>query len=310
MLIQRIKIPSPFNLGHTVGCGQVFRWRRINQWWYRVIGDSVVKIRQVGDYLELNGSYGADWTHELWQYFRLDDMLEEILVDIGRDKLISDAVRKYDGLRLIRQDPWECLLSYICATNSNIPKIEMTIENLCKSLGRQVVFEGAVYYTFPTPEAIADADISTIRACKAGYRSEFIRETAKVVSRDKFIFKTLYNLPYEEARKELLRKFSGHKVFKGIGPKAADCILLFSLDKLEAFPIDVWMLKTVLGNYEPLFGRDFIERLENRKSKTSLGLRDYSVISRAMREYFRRFAGYAQQYLYYSARRASILAQT
>lgn len=300
-LVFRIET-TDFNLEHSLVCGQVFRWRQNKRWWYRVIGNGVVKIRQAGNSLEFVGTEGADWDNVLSSYFRLDDNLEEILYEIDRDDFISQAIRKYRGLRLIRQDPWECIISYIIATNSNIPQIERNLENLCRSFGERIIFDGTDFYTFPTAKALARTDVSTLRACKVGYRAEFIRATAQALASESSIFQSLNSLPYEGARELLLEKLNQRKVFKGIGPKVADCILLFSFDKLEAFPTDVWILKTVLQKYSHLFEKEYLLKLLLKPSKGSLGVRDYYLISQKMREYFGRFAGYAQEYLYHFAR--------
>lgn len=299
--ISRVEIED-FNLEHSLTCGQVFRWRQNKGWWYRAIGNGVVKIRQAENSLEFVGTEGADWENVLSSYFRLDDNLREILHEIHKDDFISQAIGKYRGLRLIRQDPWECIISYIIAANSNIPQIERNLENLCRSFGKLITFDGMDFYAFPTAGALARTDVSTLRACKVGYRAEFIRATAQALASGGSIFQSLNTLPYESARELLLQKLNQRKVFKGIGPKVADCILLFSFDKLAAFPTDVWILRTVLQKYSHLFEKEYLSKLSLKAFKGSLGVRDYYMISRKMREYFGRFAGYAQEYLYHFAR--------
>lgn len=299
--VSRIEIKD-FDLEHSLVCGQVFRWRRNKGWWYRAIENGIVKVRKAGNYLELVGTEGVDWGNVLSSYFRLGDNLGKILCEIDKDDFISQAIRRYRGLRLIRQDPWECIISYMIATNSNIPQIERNLENLCRSFGKRIIFDGMDFYTFPTAEALARTDVSTLRACKVGYRAEFIGATAQALASGGSIFQSLNSLPYESARELLLEKLDQRKVFKGIGPKVADCILLFSFDKLAAFPTDVWILRTVLQKYSHLFEKEYLSKLSLKASKRSLGVRDYYIISRKMREYFGRFAGYAQEYLYHFAR--------
>jgi N-glycosylase/DNA lyase len=208
-------------------------------------------------------------------------------------------VQKYRGLRILRQDPWECVLSYICATNTNIPQIERIIENFCRKFGERIVFDGKEFYTFPSAETLAKVSAASIRDCKAGYRSKLIKATAKAIARDSTFFDRIRSCTYEEARKELLKKFHQRKIFKGIGPKVADCILLFSLDKLEALPIDVWILKTIVNQYARLFDKEFLYRIERRGS---LSFNDYTVMSKTMRGHFGKYAGYAQEYIYHYAR--------
>jgi len=298
MQVSRIKAPALFNLSHSLECGQVFRWRKIGEFWYRVLGTGAVKLRQVGIYLEFEGSEGIDWHGIIGHYFRFDDDLKSIVRTISRDKFVSDAISAYRGLRLLRQDPWECMLSYICATNTNIPQIERTIDNLCRKFGRRIRFDGKEFYTFPRAETLAKASISSIRECKAGYRAEFIKATAESIVEDASIFDQIRSCTYEEAREELL-KFQQQKVFKGIGPKVADCVLLFSLDKLEALPIDVWILRIIVREYANLFNKEFLDKI---KTRGSLTFKDYSTVSKTMRGYFGGYAGYAQEYIYNYAR--------
>jgi len=299
MQLSRIKAPAPFNLNYSLECGQVFRWRKIDEYWYRVLGYGAVKVRQIGGYLEYAGSDGIDWHSTIQNYFRFDDDLNPILREINRDTFISDAISAYRGLRLLRQDPWECMLSYICATNTNIPQIERIIDNLCRMFGERIIFNGKEFYTFPSAETLARATIASIRACKAGYRAEFIRATAKTIAEDASLFNKIRSCTYGEAREELLKKFQQHKIFKGIGPKVADCVLLFSLDKLEALPIDVWVLKIITKKYASLFEKEFLDKI---KARGSLSFKDYGIVSKAMRGYFGRYAGYAQEYIYHYAR--------
>ena len=298
MQISRIKVPVPFNLNYSLECGQVFRWRKIGEYWYRVLGNGVVKVRQIGSYLECSGSDGIDWHSIIQNYFRFDDDLYPILREINRDRFISDAIGAYRGLRILRQDPLECMLSYICATNTNIPQIERIIDNLCRMFGERIIFDGKEFYKFPTAETLARATVASIRECKAGYRAEFIKATAEIIDEDVSIFDKIRSCIYEEAREELLKKFQKHKVFKGVGPKVADCVLLFSLDKLEALPIDVWILKIIVKKYASLFEKEFITKIK----AGGLSSKDYGIVSKAMRGYFGRYAGYAQEYIYHYAR--------
>lgn len=297
--ISRLYVPSPFCLEYSLGCGQVFRWKKFGGWWYRNLSDGIVKVRHLADHLEFAGSQGIDWHKVLADYFRFDDDLNSILREISLDIFISKAVKAYKGLRLLRQDPWECIVSYICATNTNIPQIEMMIDNLCRSFGKPIVFDSIEFYTFPDTKSLAGADISLLRSCKTGYRAEFIRSTAEAIADDEPLFKRLQHYTFERARDELLQKFEHHKVFRGIGPKVADCVLLFSLGRLEAFPTDVWIFKAISNQYAHLFDKKFLGKV---RAKDSLGVGDYRAISNTMRRYFGRYAGYAQEYIYHFVR--------
>ncbi|MBM3898438.1 MAG: hypothetical protein FJ358_07965 [Thaumarchaeota archaeon] len=299
MRVSKIETPEPFNLDYSLECGQVFHWKKIGEYWHGVLGNGAIKLRQIGEHLEFTGSSGVDWHDRIQNYFRFDDDLKSIARVISHDKFVSHALQKYRGLRILRQDPWECMLSYICATNTNIPQIERMLDNLCRTFGERMTFDAKEFYTFPSADTLAKASVASIRDCKAGYRAEFIKATANVIAKDVTIFDKIRTYTYGEAREELLRKFQQKKIFKGIGPKVADCVLLFSLDKLEALPIDVWILRTIVNQYARLFDKEFLSKLGHRGS---LSFKDYDIISKTMRDYFGKYAGYAQEYIYHYAR--------
>ena len=162
--MQSLKLTVPFNLDLSVSCGQSFRWRKINGFWYAPVGEAVWKVKQDGDVLFYDGTTEAD----LIRYFGLDVPLDDILKDIDRDDLIHSAVSSCRGLRLHRQPTFECLISYICATCANIPGIQMRIENLAKTYGRPLEADGMTFYTFPNPADLACEAPENIRLCKVG----------------------------------------------------------------------------------------------------------------------------------------------
>jgi N-glycosylase/DNA lyase len=281
-------VTTPFNLDYTLQCGQVFRWQKHNDWWYGTVRDRMIRIRQTNNVLEFEG-YDAEFIEK---YFRLSDPLPLITVRIGKDDYIKSAIQIFPGLRLIRQDPWECLISYICATFSNIPRIQKMINNLAQRFGNKQNFEDCSFYTFPSPKSLANADLKTLTACKLGFRAKSVLETAKKIHVKTVNLTELEELDYETAKKELLR-------LSGVGDKVADCVLLFSLNKLEAFPIDVWIKKTILEHHGSFFDDSFVQKIQQRKSLTP---REYERIGSFAREYFGVYAGYAQQYLYHFER--------
>jgi len=203
------------------------------------------------------------------------------------------AIQRFYGLRISRQEPWECLISYICATYKNIPAIKNMILNLSKRFGRKISFNGHDFYTFPKPSDLAHASLEEIRKCKLGFRAERVLETSKILDRREFNLEDLRKMDYEKARRELLS-------LPGVGQKVADCVFLFSLERLEAFPVDVWMKRVVLEFYPSYFGQSFIEKAS---SKSSITLREYKTISSFGREYFGKYAGYAQEYLFNLSRK-------
>ena len=142
----------PFSLDQTLACGQVFRWERTEEgWWYGVVGERVIKIRQDESNLVFEGANTAFIRH----YFSLDLDLKKIIKTIDKDPIIHAAISRCTGLRLVRQPPWECTVSYICSTNSNIPTIRRRIASIAQQFGKAIEFEGETYYTFPNPSPIS-----------------------------------------------------------------------------------------------------------------------------------------------------------
>jgi N-glycosylase/DNA lyase len=138
-------IVTPFNLGHTMQCGQLFRWQQHGDYWYGIVEDRVLRVRQSANVLEFEGA-GSD---SVRTYFRLDDSFGRILAEISKDSLVNKAVQLLSGLRIVRQSPWECLISYICATHKSIPAIKSMIANLSKRFGQRLTFENSYFFKFP-----------------------------------------------------------------------------------------------------------------------------------------------------------------
>lgn len=293
MRVQLDPVKTPFNLGFTLSCGQVFRWQLSGECWVGVVGQSVLKVKQCDrGVLEFGSAGGVVGDSFVRRYFRLDDDLPRIYSRISRDELVRNAVRQFCGLRLLRQEPWECLISYICATFKNIPAIKQMIYRLSKRFGTPVVFEGVEFYGFPDSHSLAESRLEDLGRCGLGYRAAFVRETARVVHEGRFDLESLRDLSYDLAKRKLME-------LPGVGSKVADCVLLFSLDKLEAFPIDVWMKRIVLEHYSRYFEPTFVEKLRTRDN---LSKSEYEAVYRFGREYFGEFVGYAQEYLYHSER--------
>jgi len=261
---------QPFDLHLSLSCGQVFRWAREGDRWTGVVGEKVVRIRQDGNRLIFSG---ADPSF-VREYFHLDADLPTILGEIDRDTLMHETILKNQGLRIIRQPAWECLASYICATYANIPGIKKRISLLSEKFGRPVYSEGETFYSFPTPESLADCLPCDIRSCSVGYRASFLAETSRIVADRPEWEDTLRALSYRDARRELL-------ALKGVGKKVADCVLLFGFQRYEAFPVDVW-----------------IERIMKRCYGADRELKNYEQVAGLGRELFGPYAGYAQEYLF------------
>ncbi|MCW4017287.1 MAG: hypothetical protein NWF00_01165 [Candidatus Bathyarchaeota archaeon] len=272
----------------TLCCGQVFRWDKLGDWWYGVAGDKVVKVRQVEGEIEYVNADEKFVNH----YFGLEDDLQVIAESINKDAHVSRALEAYWGLRLIRQDPWECLISYICATYKSIPAIKHMLNNMAQKFGEKQVLDGNNFYTFPECKALAAATEQDLIGCGLGYRAKYVLTTAKKIREDNFDFEALRKLPYLETKKVLMQ-------FSGVGAKVADCVLLFSLGKSEAFPVDVWVKRVILNHYGEKLSPEVLQRIEKSES---LSTGDYERLNRFGRSYFGKYAGYAQEYLYHYER--------
>ena len=297
----------PFDLGHTLDSGQSFRWALRGEWWYGVVLGSAIKVRQEEASLVCETASEHLTPHLVHEYFRLEDSLERIYSKVMKDDHITEAIQRFYGLRLINQDVWECLISFVIATNTNIPRIKLMISNLCERFGEKSSFEGNPYALFPTAPTLAEASLDDLTACGLGYRARFVRSVAQKVSSGTVDLEELKIQDYERARDLLTERLLGEKTLLGIGRKAADCVLLFSCGKDSSFPIDVWMARVLSKYYPGLFDRETARRLGSHVSNlTRLSGGQYEKISASMREYFGEYAGYAQQYLFHDARKGKL----
>ena len=203
-----------------------------------------------------------------------------ILKSIDRDPFIHTAINRCTGLRLIRQPKWECLISYICSTNSNIPMIRRRIAAIAQLFGKEINFEDKTYFSFPDPSTISCSGEHAITECKLGYRAPYVLDTACKIADLKHWEDSITALPYEDARRQLMK-------LSGVGPKAADCILLFAFQKYEAFPVDVWIRRIMHQNY-----------IKNLNTSSALTTGEYDEIRRFAKKHFGEYCGYAQEYLY------------
>ncbi len=283
-----MRLSVPFDLDFSLCCGQVFRWRKVDGWWYGVVGEHVVKIRQCGSELEFE-NVNKDFVQN---YFGLNDDLARISSCIGNDGYVREALQRFEGLRIVRQVPWECLVSFICATYKSIAAIELMLKKLSIKYGEKQVFDDMDFYTFPTVKRLSDASENGLKECGLGYRAKYVLATSKKIRDENIKLEELRNKPYLESRKALLE-------FSGVGLKVADCVLLFSLEKQEAFPVDVWVKRVILNHYAKQLPEPFVKKMQ---SHTSLTKGEYLKIGDFARNYFGAYAGYAQEYLFHYER--------
>jgi N-glycosylase/DNA lyase len=296
-----VPLSTPFSLEHTMDSGQVFRWQKRGEWWLGQVSGSVMKVEQVGDLLHcVSASEALDSTF-VRRYFRLDVDLDHVLASISKDATITNAVERYYGMRILEQEFWECLASFVLATNANIPRIKKMVAAVCDRFGERVEFEGESFSTFPSPPVLAAASGSDLTACGLGYRAPFLKRVAAAVANNEVDSQEIPGLQYFEARDLLLKELLGQKLLLGVGPKVADCVLLYSCGKDEAFPIDVWIARVLASSYPRVLGPTLRKRVAG-EGRPGISLSDYDKVSAKVRSYFGAYAGYAQQYLYVAAR--------
>lgn len=264
---------SAINVENSINSGQVFLWRKNKDYWYGVNAQDILKIDNSGNI--------KSYQNIKTDFFRKKDNMDEIIKSISKDSTTRNAVKKYPGLRLLEQDPFQCLISFIVSSNSNIQKIKISLEKLCKKFGNKIEFDKQEFVLFPKPASIANASINEILKCGVGYRSKFIKEAAKMISSNKIDFESLKKSDYFETKESICS-------IPGVGNKVADCIMLFSLNKLEAFPLDRWMIRIL----EKYYFNEF-----QVKTKT-ITKKQYDIMHEKIVNYFGPYAGYAQQFLF------------
>ena len=263
------------NIETTINSGQVFLWNKIKDQWIGIDGQDILIMSQ-SPFNARSSSNNID------NFLRSDDNLEKILSNISKDKIVGKAIKQSSGLRVIRQDPFQCYVSFICSTNSSIQNIKSMLENLCKKFGTRQEFNGYELHTFPKAEILAKASIKDLADCKLGFRAKYVKEASQAVDSGKIDFEWLKKTDYQTAVESL-------KKIRGIGNKVADCIALFSLDKMEAFPIDRWTQRILLKYYKKFF-YDVTEKPVTEKK--------YKKLHEEIVEYFGPYSGYAQQFLF------------
>jgi N-glycosylase/DNA lyase len=264
---------NSINVENSINSGQVFLWRKNGDYWYGVNGHDILRIDNLGSIK----SYQNTET----DFFRKKDNMEQIIKSISKDNITRKAVKKYFGLRILKQDPFQCLISFIVSSNSNIQKIKTNLENISRKFGTKVEFENQEFFLFPKPKKLSRVSINEIRNCGVGYRAEFIKEAANVIFSKKIDFEDLKKSNYFETKENICS-------IPGVGNKVADCIMLFSLNKLEAFPLDRWMIRIL----EKYFSNEF--QLETK----TITKKQYDFLHEKIVNHFGPFAGYAQQFLF------------
>lgn len=273
------EIAAPdFSLQATLLSGQAFRWAKHDDWFFGFIGQAAVKVKQEGDQLAYASNDPSITPNRIRRYFALDIDYPSILSSINVDMQVHQAISRYRGLRVLRQDPWESLASFICSSFNNIKRIEGIIGRLCQSHGEPVALNGFRGFSFPRPEKLAAAPERQLRSLGLGYRAPYLRQTARLVADGKLPINHLQQLDYKSVKQALL-------ACEGVGDKVADCVALFGFEKYEAFPVDVWMERAMRYYFR-------------HKKMTRKLIHDYA------RHRYGAYAGYAQQFLFHYIRNA------
>ena len=269
------EIAAPeFDLALTLGCGQVFHWRRHDAGWLGMIGDAPCYAEQRGETLLVPRGLEKIAAH----YFALDHPLGKMRATFPDDPAMKAAAETCRGLRLVRQPHWECLATFITSAQKAVVHIAQISHTLRERYGRAAEWNGERLFSYPDPAALAALEEKDLRACALGYRAKNLLRTARMIASGEADLGAVARLDDDEASLELQR-------LAGVGPKVAACALLFGFERLAAFPIDVWIERVLRSIY---FAR--------KRKVTTKRLREFSA------RYFGPWGGYAQQYLFHHAR--------
>jgi len=282
MAVSEILLPvRNYDLAATLDSGQAFRWRQIDNVWHGVIGKYFVRLTQTETGIHAETAAPVENWDWLRQFLQSEIDLDVVLKTFPDDEPMRAAVAACRGLRLLRQDPWECLASFILSSTKQIVQIRQIVALLCQRFGERLTpqppIQNQFYYSFPTPEKIASVSESQLRDCKMGFRAPSLQAAARRIADGSFDLEKIRKLDYAAARAELM-------TFRGVGGKIADCVLLFGYGFDSAFPVDVWIERALQQLYFP------------RRRAGEKRLRHFAAT------HFGPHAGYAQQYLFHYMR--------
>ncbi len=275
-----------FEPEHIFECGQCFRWNKQEDGSYTgIFKENVVNVKKENNRIIFKGICKENIKEECIDYFDLDTDYDNIKSRLSNvDDYLKTSIKYGEGIRILNQDLWETLISFIISANNNIPRIKGIIERISKSYGKKIVWNNNEYYTFPTPQELSKASVEDLRKLGLGFRDVRVYKTTKIINENPDKLKKLADeKDVNKLKEELLQ-------FPGVGPKVADCIMLFStLKRLEVFPIDVWVRRVM----NELYIKNEDEAKINKKEIEQLAKTKYGNL-----------AGIAQQYLFYWRREA------
>lgn len=274
-----IKNCKSFKAKDIFDCGQCFRWNEEPDGSYTgIFGHNVLNVKEEKD-IVITGICDGNIEDICKKYFDLDRNYEEIKETLSLiDDNMKESIKYGEGIRILNQDLWEMIISFIISANNNIPRIKGIIERMSAKYGQEIKFRGTSYYTFPTIDELSQASVKDLKDLGLGFRDRYVYETTKKIKEGKINLENLKQEPTKEARKQLL-------TLTGVGPKVADCIMLFStLKRFDVFPVDVWVRRVMNDLY--IHNED--ETKVNKKQ-----------IQEIARDKFGALEGIAQQYLFY-----------
>lgn len=275
-----IKNVESFEPTHIFECGQCFRWNKEEDGSYTgVVGHNVLNVKKNENEVTITGLCSEKIEELCKKYFDLETDYETIKEKLSKiDDNLKISIEYGNGIRILKQDAWEALISFIISANNNIPRIKGIIERISKKYGKTIKWQGKEYYTFPTPEELSKASVVDLRKLGLGFRDTRVFETTRLVNTKQIDIYELEKIKDSKRLKEELLKYPG------VGPKVADCIMLFSMKKFEVFPIDVWVRRVMTELY-----------FEN---ETKIVPNNKQILKYA-EETFGNLSGLAQQYLFY-----------
>lgn len=271
---------NSFNLRDIFECGQCFRWNKEDDESYTgVIENNVLNVKNIENKIIFKGICNGNIQEIVTNYFDLNRDYTKIKNELSKiDDYMKNSIKYGEGIRILNQNLWETIISFIISANNNIPRIKGIIERLSKKYGKEIIWNGKKYYTFPTPEELRNVSVEEYRKLGLGFRDIRVYETTKMILNKEVDLKKLFNEETETVREELLK-------LSGVGPKVADCILLFStLKRFEVFPIDVWVRRVM----NDLYIKNEDEKKVSKKQILEIADKKYGNL-----------AGIAQQYLFY-----------
>ncbi len=266
-------------------CGQCFRWNEEEDGSFTgVVGKNILNVKKYKDNIIIKGYCSDDIKNICNKYFDLETDYRKIKEELSKDdKFLKESTEFGKGIRILKQDIWETLISFIISANNNIPRIKGIIERISAKYGEEINWNGKKYYTFPTVDELSNAEVEDLRKLGLGFRDKRVYDTTKMVKENKINIFELEKNDSKYILNELLK-------FPGVGPKVANCIMLFSMKKFDVFPIDVWVKRVMLE----LYSEEIYKMKENENGE----LTPENILKFAENK-FGNQAGLAQQYLFY-----------